>query len=112
MFELADGVPSPPTILADPRRRSNANGKRRSGRNPRRPKGRRAPDELGLTPGTRKRSRRQEDLAERCSGLAAASAAVGAYRLSVVPSVKWGLERETGLEPATFSLEGLSGYAQ
>jgi hypothetical protein len=28
-----------------------------------------------------------------------------------VPRTKWGLERETGLEPATFSLEGLSGYA-
>jgi hypothetical protein len=25
--------------------------------------------------------------------------------------VKWGLERETGLEPATFSLEGLGVYA-
>jgi hypothetical protein len=33
-------------------------------------------------------------------------------KLNVVPSVKWGLERETGLEPATFSLEGLSVYAQ
>jgi hypothetical protein len=32
-------------------------------------------------------------------------------RLSVVLNVKRGLERETGLEPATFSLEGLSGYA-
>jgi len=32
--------------------------------------------------------------------------------LSVVLSTKVGLERETGLEPATFSLEGLSGYAQ
>ena len=28
-----------------------------------------------------------------------------------MPSVKWGLERETGLEPATFSLEGLNLYA-
>ena len=34
------------------------------------------------------------------------------HRLSVVVSTKWGLERETGLEPATFSLEGLSVYAQ
>jgi hypothetical protein len=32
-------------------------------------------------------------------------------RLSVVLSTNWGLERETGLEPATFSLEGRSGYA-
>jgi hypothetical protein len=27
-------------------------------------------------------------------------------RLSVVPGTKWEVERETGLEPATFSLEG------
>jgi hypothetical protein len=27
-------------------------------------------------------------------------------RLSVVLSTKWEVERETGLEPATFSLEG------
>ena len=33
-------------------------------------------------------------------------------RLSVVLSTKGELERETGLEPATFSLEGLSAYAQ
>jgi len=33
------------------------------------------------------------------------------HRLSVVPSTKWGLERETGLEPATFSLEGLGVLA-
>ena len=31
-------------------------------------------------------------------------------RLSVVPSTKGDLERETGLEPATFSLEGLSVF--
>jgi hypothetical protein len=28
-----------------------------------------------------------------------------------MPSTKRELERETGLEPATFSLEGLSAYA-
>jgi len=28
------------------------------------------------------------------------------HRLSVVLSTKWSVERETGLEPATFSLEG------
>jgi hypothetical protein len=28
------------------------------------------------------------------------------HRLSVALSAKWELERETGLEPATFSLEG------
>ena len=33
-------------------------------------------------------------------------------RLSVVLSMKEEMERETGLEPATFSLEGLSVYAQ
>jgi hypothetical protein len=33
-------------------------------------------------------------------------------KLSVAPGTKWDLERETGLEPATFSLEGLSVYAQ
>jgi hypothetical protein len=50
--------------------------------------------------------------AERCSSLATAFEQLAPKRLSVVPSTKWGLERETGLEPATFSLEGLSGYAQ
>ncbi len=29
-----------------------------------------------------------------------------------LPNAKRDLERETGLEPATFSLEGLSDYAQ
>jgi hypothetical protein len=33
-------------------------------------------------------------------------------RLSVVLSTKWGLEQETGLEPATFSLEGEGVLAQ
>ncbi len=42
----------------------------------------------------------------------AAFVPVAPKRLSVVPSTKWEMERETGLEPATFSLEGLSGYAQ
>jgi len=32
-------------------------------------------------------------------------------RRSVVPGTKWDLERETGLEPATFGLEGAGGYA-
>jgi len=32
-------------------------------------------------------------------------------KLSVAPRTKWDLERETGLEPATFSLEGLDLYA-
>jgi len=34
------------------------------------------------------------------------------HRLSVVRSTEGELERETGLEPATFSLEGLSVYAR
>ena len=51
-------------------------------------------------------------VAERCSSLATAFDDVAPKRLSVVPSTKWGLERETGLEPATFSLEGLGVYAQ
>ena len=50
-------------------------------------------------------------VAERCSSLATAFDDVAPKRLSVVPSTKWGLERETGLEPATFSLEGLDLYA-
>jgi hypothetical protein len=33
-------------------------------------------------------------------------------RLSVVPSANGDVERETGLEPATFSLEGRGGLAQ
>ena len=45
-------------------------------------------------------------IAERCSSLATAFAPHAHNRLSVVLSVKWGLERETGLEPATLSLEG------
>jgi hypothetical protein len=52
---------------------------------------------LGRTP---------HQLAERCGGLAPAFHAHALTRLSVAPSAKWGLERETGLEPATFSLEG------
>ena len=36
--------------------------------------------------------------------------AAGCPGESLVPSARWGLERETGLEPATFSLEGRSGY--
>jgi len=40
------------------------------------------------------------------------SAASCAVRLSVVLSTKRELERETGLEPATFSLEGLGVLAQ
>ena len=48
-------------------------------------------------------------LGRRLSVVAAADSfrAPRTQRLSVVPSAKWGLERETGFEPATFSLEGL-----
>jgi hypothetical protein len=51
-------------------------------------------------------SRRAIRLVERCSSLAAAFEHVMPKRLSVVLSTKWEVERETGLEPATFSLEG------
>jgi hypothetical protein len=44
--------------------------------------------------------------AERCSSPIAAFATISPKRLSVVLSTKVSLERETGLEPATFSLEG------
>jgi hypothetical protein len=50
-------------------------------------------------------------VAERCSTLATAFSTLTPNRLRVVPGTKGGLERETGLEPAMFSLEGLSVYA-
>jgi hypothetical protein len=53
-----------------------------------------------------KQARRQIGMAERCSSRTAASAPLAPNRLSVVASTKWEVERETGLEPATFSLEG------
>jgi hypothetical protein len=51
-------------------------------------------------------------MAERCGMVRAAFEPLALLRLSVAPSTRWELERETGLEPATFSLEGLSVYAQ
>jgi len=60
--------------------------------------------------GSEQGSRRVEP-AERCSSLAAAFEPLSEQRLSVLLSMKGEVERETGLEPATFSLEGLSVYA-
>jgi hypothetical protein len=51
-------------------------------------------------------------LAERCSSLTTASVSLAPNRLSVVLSMKEEMERETGLEPATFSLEGRGPLAQ
>jgi hypothetical protein len=56
-------------------------------------------------------ARRLATVAERCSSLGGAIAHLR-LKAECRPSTKWELERETGLEPATFSLEGLSGYAQ
>ena len=50
--------------------------------------------------------------AERCCTVSTAFKPLTHNVVRVAPSVKWDLERETGLEPATFSLEGLSVYAQ
>ena len=43
---------------------------------------------------------------KRCSSPTRGFGPGSPKRLSVVLSTKWELERETGLEPATFSLEG------
>jgi len=51
-------------------------------------------------------------MAERCSRPSPVFTVLAPRRLSVVPSTKWDLERETGLEPATFSLEGRGASAQ
>jgi hypothetical protein len=51
-------------------------------------------------------------MVEHCGSPTTASAPLTPNRLSVVPSTKWELERETGLEPATFSLEGRGRLAQ